>query len=117
MADLESLAALVDSFASSESDDSHAQGSAPHIVALHLKGIKVTLSWLVVAKSPRLTEVFPNQAVSDKHSPSSPEYERAAALVRSTLAATMAAFASASASSPTVLLLALPPYSDRKSVV
>ncbi|KAL8286936.1 hypothetical protein RQP46_003942 [Phenoliferia psychrophenolica] len=97
MADLQSLSALVDSFAPSASaiaDDSAAQVSAPHIVALHLKGMK---------------------AVADLHSPASPAYERAATLFRSTLAATLAAFHAAEATSdgpaPTVLLLALPPYS------
>ena len=90
MADLASLSALVDSFASSDAHDIAAQVSPPHLVALHLQSMR---------------------AVAALHKPTSPAYERAATVFRSTLDATLAALTAKSGAPPTVLLLALPPYS------
>jgi len=49
--------------------------------------------------------------VAKAHSASSVEYKRAAALLKGTLSATLASLQARAVSEPTVLLLALPPYS------
>lgn len=103
--ELQSLADLVDSIGSSNSNDNGAQGyGAKRIVAIHIKGIKVGSCLRREDSADGLQEILA------KHPRASTQYQAASTMLQQTLSATLAALQADSPES-TIVLLALPTYS------
>lgn len=101
---------LVDSITArrSSNDDGPQGEGVKKIAAIHLKGMKVCPDHYI-SYADFVAEHMSLQEIAAVHSKSSTQYKAAAQLLQQTLSATIAAY-NAVYDNPTIVLLALPPY-------